>query len=352
LSTQNYKIAITADPELPVPPLLYGGIERIIHGLTNYYVSQGHEVHLFANEESKSAGILHPWRGKSSTSKTDSLRNAIQLRNAHKIHKFDVIHSFSRLAYLLFLLPLSAPKIMSYQREPTLSQVKLARSLAKKGSLIFTGCSGYISRQISAVAESTAIHNFVDTDFFSFNHTITDDAPLVFLGRVEPIKGPKEAIEIAARSNKKLIIAGNIPTEYTNYFDNEIEPLLNDDIRYMGPVNDQQKKALLENASALLMPIQWNEPFGIVMIEAMACGTPVLGFSRGAVPEVIFNGINGYRCSTIEEMIANLKEVTQLDRLKVREYCESHFSIPVISKQYLSLYRKLQKKNERSIIAV
>jgi glycosyltransferase involved in cell wall biosynthesis len=233
---------------------------------------------------------------------------------------------------------------MSYQREPTLKQIRLASFLAKKESLIFTGCSGYISRQISAVAESIAIHNFVETVFYSFNHTITEDAPLVFLGRVEPIKGPKEAIEIAIRSNKKLFIAGNIPMEYSDYFAKEIEPFLNEDIRYIGPVNDHQKKALLGNALALLMPIQWNEPFGIVMIEAMACGTPVIGLSRGAVPEVILNGTNGYRCNTIEEMISILEDVKHLDRLKVREYCESHFSLPVISKQYLSLYTKLKKQ--------
>lgn len=333
-------IAITADPEIPVPPQHYGGIERIIDLLINGLTEQGHQVSLFAHPGSETPAKLYPFPGKSSRSKTDIIQNSWLINKTAFLEKFDLIHSFGRLMYLLPQLPLSIPKLMTYQREPTLGQIKQATRLAKKGTLAFTGCSHYISSQIEPYAPSYTVYNGVDTTLYSFQETVSADAPLVFLGRIEPIKGTHTAIEVAQQTNKKLIIAGNISPGYQEYFEEKVKPFLNDHIQYIGPVNDQQKNELLGASSALLMPIHWNEPFGIVMAEAMACGTPVVGFKRGAVKEIIIDGVNGYSCDTTDEMTRHVSMIGKLDRRRVRQNAEDRFSAPVIVEQYLSIYYK------------
>lgn len=334
------KIAIIADPELPIPPLLYGGIERIIAMLVEGYVELGHEVSLFAHAESKTSARLFGYSGKTSTSGFDILKNTITINKELFRNKYDIIHSFGRLIYLLPQLPFRTPKIMSYQREPTISQVKKAKRLSKGNSLAFTGCSAYISNQILPYAPAYPIFNGVNLKTYHFSDTISKDAPLVFLGRIEPVKGTHLAIQIALATKKKLIIAGNVPTEYNEYFEQQIKPYLSDQIEYIGPVNDEQKNSLLGSALAFLMPIEWNEPFGIVMAEAMACGTPVIGFDRGSVPEVIISGLNGYRCNNLQEMIVAVESIATIDRKIVREDAERRFSSEVIISQYLNLYSK------------
>ncbi|WP_443944229.1 glycosyltransferase family 4 protein [Pedobacter sp. AW1-32] len=335
------KIAITADPEIPVPPLHYGGIERIIALLVDGYIKMGHEVTLFANKDSVTAATLIPYQGKTSHRFLDILKNAV-LINSHLFpNKYDIIHSFGRLLYIIPQLPRPIPKLMSYQREPTLSQIKKASWISAKNTLAFTGCSGYISKQILPIAPSYPIFNGVNLQIYDFKPEIDADAPLIFLGRIEPIKGTHIAIDVALATGKKLIIAGNVPSKYQNYFNTQIKPKLNDQISYIGPVNDEQKNKLLGQTLAFLMPIEWDEPFGIVMAEAMACGTPVIAFNRGSVPEVVINGRNGYRCNTIEEMITCVKKVDQIDRNVVRRDAERRFSAKVIVEEYLTLYKKL-----------
>jgi glycosyltransferase involved in cell wall biosynthesis len=339
------KIAIIADPELPVPPFLYGGIERIIAMLIEGYISLGHNVSLFAHENSKTAAKLFSYKGLSSNNKLDVIKNTFLINKELFKNRYDIVHSFGRLAYLLPQLPLGVPKLMSYQREPSINQIKKAIKLAKTNSLSFTGCSAYISNQILPYAPSYPIFNGVDLTIYNFIEKVDVNAPLVFLGRIEPIKGTHIAIAVAKRTDKQLIIAGNIPVEYQTYFDTEIYPHLSEQISYIGPINDVQKNKLLGNASTLLMPIEWNEPFGIVMAEAMACGTPVIGFNRGSVPEVVVNGANGYSCNTIDEMVNSVFKIQEINRQKVRQDCELRFSSQVIIKQYLDLYQKLIDDN-------
>ncbi|QEK50326.1 glycosyltransferase family 4 protein [Pedobacter aquae] len=337
------RIAISADPFIPVPPINYGGIERIVELLINEYTNLGHTVVLFAHKESKVKCKLMPYPCEG-LDKISTLRNTLFISRNIIFGQYDILHSFSRLAYLTFLLPLSIPKIMSYQREPTLSQVKLAQKLAQKNTLLFTGCSNYISKKIAPIAKTSTIYNGVLLDKYTFKPKIGVDAPLIFLGRIEPIKGTHIAIKVAIACRKKLVIAGNIPDNYQNYYRNEIKPFLNEDITYIGPVNDVEKNELLGNALAFLMPIEWNEPFGIVMAEAMACGTPVVAFKRGSVPEVVIDGENGFACDNLEDMICTIKKVANLDRRKVRNSVEKRFSSEVISRQYLSIYKKFNNE--------
>lgn len=335
------QIAIIADPELPVPPLLYGGIERVIDLLIKGYSQQGHTVSLFAHQESVTKARLYGYKGKTSSNTVDFLKNAWLINKTLLTGDFDVVHSFGRLAYLLPVLPLRVPKLMSYQRQPTLAQVKKAAVLAAKATLSFTGCSDSISRQLLPYAPSFTIFNGVPMDTYTFNAHVDAEAPLVFLGRIEPIKGTHIAIQVAIASGRRLLIAGNIPDAYTGYFANEIAPFLNAQIQYVGPVNDVQKNELLGIAAALLMPIVWEEPFGIVMAEALACGTPVIGFNRGSVPEVIRHGLNGFRCDTAAEMTGFVKRIAEIDRQEVRKDAAARFSAEVIVEQYLNLYAML-----------
>jgi glycosyltransferase involved in cell wall biosynthesis len=343
------RIAITADQFIPVPPVFYGGIERVIDLLIAELRLRGHEVTLFAHRDSAVSCELVPypaagfgWR--------DNLLNSWTITRTVARSRFDLIHSFGRLAYLLPLLPAAIPKLMCYQREPTLSQIRKAVRLAKGGTLAFCGCSNYISGQIRPFATAYTVYNGVDLAKYTPAPMVPADAPLVFLGRIEPIKGTHTAVEVALKTGRQLRIAGNIPEGCQPYFDQKIKPYLGSQIEYLGPVNDVQKAQLLQKSLALLMPIHWNEPFGIVMIEAMAAGTPVIGFNRGAVPEVIRPGLNGFVAETTEEMIAYTGELGTIDRGVVRRYAEKHFSGGAITDAYLGIYERLtanRKKNER-----
>jgi glycosyltransferase involved in cell wall biosynthesis len=335
------KIAITADPELPVPPKLYGGIERVIDMLVRGLVARGHEVALLAHAESASAGRLFPYGGLSSASASDTLRNMSRVARTVLAGNFDVVHSFGRIAYLAPLLPLRIPKLMTYQREVTPRSVDWGHRLSR-GSLHFSAISESMMRPVRHIGQWHLVYNGVPMADYEFAAQVAPDAPLVFLGRIEHIKGTHLAIEIAQATGRRLIIAGNIPPAHQGYFDEKVKPHLDGrQITYVGPVDDVQKNALLGSAAALLMPILWEEPFGIVMAEAMACGTPVLGLRRGSVPEVVQDGVTGFVCDTAQELAAKVGELTAIDRARVRRATEDRFSDDAIVGDYERLYQRL-----------
>ena len=334
------KIALTADPELPVPPLLYGGIERIIDLLARELSARGHDVTLFAHPDSKSAGKLVPWPGGASQSKADTLRNAAALARGVIGGGFDAVHSFSRIAYLTALLPLRIPKIMTYQRAISPRTVALGHRLSR-GSLEFTAISEWMMRDVRATGRWTMVPNGVPLSTYTFRAKVAPDAPFVFLGRIEEIKGPHLAIELARRCGRKLIIAGNIPDEKRGWVEAQVMPHVDGErVRYVGPVNDVQKNALLGEAAALLMPILWDEPFGIVMAEALACGTPVLGLRRGAVPEVVDDGITGFVRDTLDELVEAAADLPAINRAACRRAGEARYSQTAVVDGYEAVYRR------------
>ena len=344
--TAPLKIALTADPELPVPPKLYGGIERIIDMLVRGLVERGHDVTLFAHPKSASAGRLIPWKGASSRSPADTLSNAISLARAVASDSFDIVHSFSRIAYLATILPISLPKIMSYQREISPQTVRWGYVLSR-GTLSFTAISHWMMEPVQNIGRWDMIPNGVPLDRYAFRAEVAPDAPLVFLGRIEEIKGPHLAIEIARRTGRKLIIAGNIPAEKRAWVEsNVLQHVDGDRISFIGPVDDAQKDDLLGRAAALLMPIIWEEPFGIVMAEAMACGTPVLGLSRGAVPEVVENGVSGFVGDDINALVMAVDRLPQVDRRACRDRVEKFYSDQAVVGAYEQLYyRRIQGRS-------
>ena len=335
------RIALTADPELPVPPKLYGGLERIVDMLARGLVARGHDVTLFAHPDSTSAGRLIPWPGASSLSVVDTARNAATLMRAVANYKFDLVHSNSRIAYLTPILPLRVPKLMTYHRAITMRSVRLGHALSR-GTLEFTAISEWMIQHVKHIGRWSMIPNGVPLDAYTFHATVAPDAPLVFLGRIEEIKGPHLAIEIARRAGRRLIIAGNIPNEKRDWVETHVLPHVDGDrVRYIGPVDDVQKNTLLGDAAAFLMPILWEEPFGIVMAEAMACGTPVLGLSRGAVPEVVQHGVTGFVERDIDGLVAAIGHLATLDRSVCRARVEHLFSDTAVVNGYLAVYHEM-----------
>jgi glycosyltransferase involved in cell wall biosynthesis len=336
------RIAITADPELPVPPRYYGGIERIIDFLVKGLQRRGHDITLFAHPESTISTDLVPYPGRSSASLSDTLRNSALITRLVIGGKYDLVHSFSRLAYLLPLMSLSLPKLMTYQREITRRSVALAHALSR-GSLQFSAISQKMMRPVLDIGVWHLVYNGVPMEAFRFAASVAVNAPLVFLGRIEHIKGPHLAIEVARRAGMPLVIAGNIPPEHRGYFDQNVKPWINDtSVRYVGPVDDRQKNELLGRARALLMPILWEEPFGIVMAEALACGTPVVGLSRGSVPEVVENGITGFVRDDVYGLVEAVGRVNELSRKNCRSAAERTFSDKVVIERYVDIYEEMR----------
>lgn len=334
------KIAIIADPFIPVPPKNYGGIERMIDMLVDGLTNNGHHVILVAHADSTANCELIKYPTKSSLNLIGKMRVIAKVRHFQP----DIIHSFARLAYLALLLPKSYVKIMSYQREPTISQIKKALILAKKDTLTFTGCSNYISNQIKPFAKAFTVYNGYPDKTYTPNFEINKSAPLLFLGRIEHEKGAHIAIEIAQKTGRKLIIAGNIPDKSKAYFIEQIRPHLSEQIEFIGEVNDQQKNKILGESAALLMPILWNEPFGIVIVEAMACGTPVIALSAGAIPEIINDKKSGFVCNSVKEMVDAVNKLENIKREDVYENALK-FSQSSITNSYQDLYKLLLKNS-------
>jgi glycosyltransferase involved in cell wall biosynthesis len=339
------RILLTADPELPVPPNLYGGIERIVNLLVTGLQARGHTVGLVANRNSTSkATPLFPWRGMRSQNTLDALQNTATLWLAIRQFQPDLVHSFSRIFYLLPLLNSRLPKVMSYQRHPSKRTTSWGAKLAKS-SLVFTGCSDYICNlgKVNGGSWHT-IHNCVELEKYTFVPAVAEDAPLIFLSRVEQIKGAHTAIAAARKAGRRLLIAGNkVNTdEGKRYWLEEIAPHLGKDgIEYVGSVNDAQKNELLGKAAAMIVPIEWEEPFGIVFAEALACGTPVISCPRGALPEIVRQGIDGYLVNDLEEACAAIKNLPQINRNNCRQRVEKYFSASQTVEKYEHLYHKL-----------
>lgn len=345
MTAKRLRLAITADPEIAVPPKLYGGIERIIDMLVRGLVGRGHEVTLFAHPDSSVPCRVIAYEGNSFKSKLGSLRNTLRVSSNILREPFDLVHSFGRLAYMLPVLPTPVPKLMSYQREVTERSVAWGSRLSR-GTLHFTGCSRQLVRRFLGGDNWHVVYNGVPAGTYEFRAAVSEDAPLVFLGRVEEIKGPHLAIEVARRARRPLVIAGNVPDEeaHQEFFATRVAPHVDgNQVRYVGPVTDAEKNELLGRAAALLMPILWEEPFGIVMAEALACGTPVVGLNRGSVPEVVWHGLNGFVCDSVEQMAAAVARLNEIDRADCRLIMEEKFSDTAVIEAYENLYYKIAR---------
>lgn len=345
--TDRLSIAMTVDPYIPVPPSTYGGFERVAAGLVNEFTARGHAVTLFAHPDSRIPGQHIPYGSPPHFGVRARATELWQVGSTlwRKRQQFDVVHSFGRLAALVpILVDRSFPKIQSYGREIAWAGVARGARLAGP-SLTFTACSDamWSGRADERHGRWATVYNGVDLSLYHATASVAPDAPLMFLGRLESIKGVHTAIEIARAADRPLVIAGNRVDsgDGRGYFAREIEPHLDGRrVSYVGPVDDAAKNRLLGAAAAFLMPIEWDEPFGIVMVEAMACGTPVIGFRRGAVPEVVEDGVTGAVVDNAGDAVRAIDRVQRMDRLGVRARCAERFAYPIIADAYEQLYRE------------
>ena len=337
------RILLTADPFIPVPPTQYGGIERVIHMLIDGYVDAGHEVHLLAHPDShhEKLSSLHAWPESDTQRGRQTLRSALRLRAVtHQIQP-DIVHSFSRLQTLMGIRwSRHRPRILQcYQREISPRTTGTFAKLFPASRLQFSACGAHMLNPAWPHRNRWhAVHNCTDTNQLQWRENATS-GHFVFLGRIEPIKGIEEAIALAKQTRTPLHIAGNVEPAFEAFFQDRVKPHIDGEtIRYLGPVNDEGKRKLFNGAKAFLMLIQWEEPFGIVMAEALACGVPILALNRGSVPEIVIDGKNGFRADTLTELIEKSKGLDAVEPTDCRKDAEDRFSVRVISQAYLHLF--------------
>lgn len=331
------------DPGIPVPPIQYGGHERLVYMFAKEYNRLGHEVSLLAGPDSNIDGTVYRFGvnnlNRSGLQRKKEVLQAWQFLRKHR-NDFDLIHNFGRLIYLLPVLNSPVKKIMSYGRPVSARGIRTITRLPNR-NLIFTACSNYCVSTGNVTGIWKTVYNAIDFSQYHLKEQVDNQAPFMFLGRLDRIKGAHTAIKIAKLTGNRLILAGNVSHTADNYdyFKKEVEPYIdNEQIIYTGALNDAEKDKYLGQTKALLFPIEWNEPFGMVMVEAMACGTPVLAFNKGSVPEVIENGITGFVVNNETEMFNKVIDLNKIDRKICRQAAERRFSAERIAKEYLSLF--------------
>ena len=338
------KIAQIAPLMESVPPRLYGGTERIVSYLTEELVDLGHEVTLFASGDSITAANLIPCVPQALRLDA-SVRDPIPYymlmldRVRQRLDDFDILHFHIDQFHFPLFRPIAGRTVTTlHGRQDLPDLLPLYLGFAE---MPLVSISNAQRHPIPNANFAGTVHHGIPKRL----HSGTMEAHggyLAFLGRISPEKRPDRAIAIARATGIPLKIAAKVDRVDAAYFKSEIEPLLNGGaVEFIGEISDHQKTQFLGNAQALLFPIDWPEPFGLSMIEAMACGTPVLAFRCGSVPEIIEDGITGAIVETMEEAIAALPHVMALDRKLIRQRFEQRFSATRMAKDYVDIYRSL-----------
>jgi glycosyltransferase involved in cell wall biosynthesis len=339
------KIAQVAPLAEAVPPMLYGGTERVVAYLTDALVDLGHEVTLFASGDSSTRATLAPVWPRALRLDPDVKDHLapmfMQLEMvARRAHEFDVIHS--HIDYLGFplLSRLSTPSVTTLHGRLDLPELPpLYRMYGDIPVVSISDSQRLPLPQANFIA--TVLHGLPK---HLLNKGTGSGGYLAFLGRISPEKAPDAAIRIAARAGIPLKIAAKVDTVDREYFKSTIEPLLGQgDVEFIGEIREKQKQDFLGNAIGLLFPIAWREPFGLVMIEAMACGTPVIAFANGSVPEVLEDGLTGFISTNEDQAVCDARRLNSLDRTKIRREFEQRFTAQHMAQNYLRLYASLSK---------
>jgi glycosyltransferase involved in cell wall biosynthesis len=333
------------DPGIPVPPKLYGGHERLVSLFAEEYIKLGHEVTILAGPNSYCSGKTVTF-GVNDLNRTSTQR-AKEVLFAWKYlwrnrNNFDFIHNFGRLIYLLPVIGHQVKKIMSYGRRVSPKGIRLINKLSTK-NLIFTACSDYCVGTGNVAGKWRTVYNSIDFSKYNPTQINNEETPLVFFSRLDIIKGPHIAINVALKTGNKLIMAGNEPSTPDNiaYYEQMVKPLIDQkQIIYIGAVDDVKKNELLGKCKAMLFPLSGDEAFGLVMIEAMACGTPVIAFNHAAAPEVINEGISGFIVNDEDEMIKAVNKIPLINRNDCRKIAEERFDVKAVACEYLNLFNE------------
>jgi glycosyltransferase involved in cell wall biosynthesis len=337
------RIAQVAPLYESVPPSGYGGTERVVSYLTEELVRQGHEVTLFASGDSiTQARLVAPCDRSLRLDKSciDSLAHHVVMleRVCREAKNFDLVHF--HIDYLHF--PLSRrmgwPQVTTLHGRLDLPDLPTLYHEFRDMPLV--SISDAQRRPIPWANWQATVYHGLPDDLHTFREAPGDY--LAFLGRISPEKRVDRAIEIAQRVGMKLKIAAKIDRADREYFEEKIAHLFEDPVvEYVGEIGGKDKDEFLGNAFALLFPIDWPEPFGLVMIEAMACGTPVIAWPCGSVPEVIDDGVTGYVVNSIDEAVAAVERVQWLDRSRIRRQFDERFSVERMTRDYLKVYERL-----------
>src|SRR5436309_10637840 len=337
------RIAQVAPLVESVPPKHYGGTERIVAYLTEELVRSGHKVTLFASGDSVTSAELVPVCRRSfrqNKRATDYLSREVLLMDhvMQRAGEFDVIHFHTGCLHYLISRHLTVPHVTTLHGR--LDTPELLRLYERFRDMPMISISNAQRAPWPCANWQATIYHGLPHDLFQFHPEPGNY--LAFLGRASPEKRVDRAIEIANRVGMPLKIAAKVDPADRRYFKREIEPLLKDPhIEWLGEISDKDKDEFLGNAYALLFPIDWPEPFGLVMIEAMACGTPVIAYACGSVPEVVEHGLTGYIVRSDAEAVAAVHRLGALDRGAIRQRFEQRFSATAMANRYLDLYHRL-----------
>jgi glycosyltransferase involved in cell wall biosynthesis len=328
-----------------VPPKCYGGTERVVSYLTEELVSQGHDVTLFASGDSKTAAKLVPCCNMAlrlNPSVRDPLPYHIMMLEElrQRIDEFDVIHFHIDLLQAPLFREIADRTLTTLHGRLDLPDLLPFYRMFRELPLASVS---YDQRSyLPDLNWVGTVHHGLPRDLLGFQPQASGGY-LVFLGRIAPEKGPNRAIEIAARTGMPLKMAAKIDRVDQSYWEEIIRPMVDahSNVEFIGEIGECDKEALLGGAAALLFPVAWPEPFGLAMIEAMACGTPIIAFRRGSVPEVVEEGTSGLIVDTIEEAVQAVRRIASLDRAKVRAHFERRFTAERMARDYVKIYRQL-----------
>jgi len=334
------RIALIAPPWTPIPPPLYGGIESVVHLLATGFQDEGHEVLLYATGDSTCpvprAHVLEEAEGYRIGMAVPELRHLMHAYDA--VQDFDIVHDHSVVGPI-YSERFPGLKVVTTNHGPFNDELSdIYRRTAHRVPLI--AISNAQHEPVPDIPIAKVIHHGVDVSMFPLGAGEGDYC--MFLGRMSRDKGAHRASAAARKAGYPLRIAAKMrePWEH-EYYRSEVEPQLDDDIQYVGEVSHDDKLELLANARCLLVPIRWNEPFGMVMVEALACGTPVLAFPEGAAPEIVEHGKTGFLCEDENEMADAIGRVDEIDRKDCRKSTEGYFSAKRMVREHLDLFEEI-----------
>ncbi|HYE35721.1 glycosyltransferase family 4 protein [Methylocaldum sp.] len=342
------RIAQVAPLYESVPPKLYGGTERIVHYLTEELVRAGHDVTLFASGDSETSATLEPIVSKALRLDEDVLDpllpHLLMLDQVCRVaNEFDVIHFHTGCLHFPVFRECSTPHVTTLHGRLDIKE--LGRLLEAFRDTPLVSISDYQRTPIGWGNWTATVYHGLPEDLYTFR--AEPGTYLAFLGRISPEKRVDRAIEIAIRAGMPLKIAAKVDKADREYFE-QIKVLFDHPlVEYVGEVNEREKNELLGNAYALLFPIDWPEPFGLVMIEAMACGTPVIAFRNGSVPEVMRDAKTGFIVEDIRQAVSAVERVGEISRTTCRREFENRFSAGRMANGYLQIYRQLSQKRKQ-----
>jgi glycosyltransferase involved in cell wall biosynthesis len=330
------RIGLIAPPWLPVPPPKYGGTEAVVDRLARGLLARGHDVLLYTTGDS-TCPVPKLWVYEQA--QRDQLGQVVvELRHLVRaydaLRDCDIVHDHTVAGPVYSMRYPELPVVMTAHGPFSDGLEDIYGAVADRVPLIAISHHQASTAHIPARA---VIHHGIDPEAFPVG--TGQGGYYCYMGRMAPYKGAREAVLIAREAGVRLLLAAKMdePAEH-EYFHDEVEPLLGDGIDYLGEIGGQERLDLLGNAVALLNPISWDEPFGLVMVEALACGTPVLAFPRGAAPEIVDDGVTGLLCQDVEDAVRRLPELAGLRRAACRQRAETDFSTARMVDKHLALY--------------